>query len=88
MALCKDIIAPQGYVTSYHKITEVSLGNGILSCLLTSYVSQEYRGLEKPAIRKKYHFNIKTEEEESMGVRQLAYKKIKELDEWADATDC
>ena len=28
------------------------------------------------------------EEEESMGIRQLAYKKIKELPDWADAEDC
>ena len=88
MALTKTITTHLGYNTSYHKISELSLNNSILSCLLTSYVSHEYRELERPALRKSYNFQISLEEEESMGIRQLAYKKLKELPEWADAIDC
>ena len=88
MALCKEIITNQGYATNYHKITEVSLSDGTLTCLLTSYVTKEYRDLERPAARRNYYFDVSIEEEESMGIRQLAYKKLKELEEWADAEDC
>lgn len=88
MALNKGIITQQGYATNYHKFTEVTLTDNSLSCLLTSYVSREYRDLERPAVRRSYYFDITLEEEESMGIRQLAYKKLKELPEWADAEDC
>lgn len=88
MALCKEVITNQGYATNYHKFTEVSLADGTLAGLLTSYVSREYRDLERPATRRNYYFTITIEEEESMGIRQLAYKKLKELEEWADAEDC
>lgn len=88
MALSKNIISSEGFTTTYHKVNEVSLRNGVLNCVVNSYVSQEYRELERPADRQFFHFDITVEEEESMGIRQLAYKKIKELEEWADATDC
>ena len=88
MALCKEVVTNQGYATNYHKLTEVSLAGNTLTGLLTSYVTREYRELERPATRKNYYFNVTLEEEESMGIRQLAYKKLKELDEWADAEDC
>lgn len=88
MALSKIILSHEGFATTYHKINEVSLSGSDLSCVINSYVSQEYRELERPADRQFFHFEITVEEEESMGIRQLTYKKIKELPEWADAQDC
>lgn len=88
MALIKEVISHEGYSTSYHKVDEVSLHDNFLNCVINSYVSHEYRQLERPADRQFFDFNITLEEEESMGIRQLAYKKIKELPEWADAIDC
>ena len=88
MALCKEIITKEGYATNYHKFTEVTVSDNKLIGELSSYVSREYRNLNRPAYTKVYCFDITVEEEESMGVRQLAYKKLKELDEWADAEDC
>jgi hypothetical protein len=32
--------------------------------------------------------NITIEEEEGCGIHQLAYAKIKELDEWKQSVDC
>jgi hypothetical protein len=88
MAVCKQQVSEQGYVTNYHKFTEVTVSDSTLIGLLTSYVTKEYREMEKPALSRNYYFNITIEEEESMGIRQLAYKKLKELPEWADAEDC
>lgn len=88
MALQKTLISKEGFETSYHKVSEVSLRETTLNCVVNSYVSKEYRELERPADRQFFSFEITVEEEESMGIRQLAYKKIKELPEWADAEDC
>lgn len=88
MALSMTKINNQGFATEYHKISDLSLNGSNLFCLLNSYVSKEYRDLERPADYNHFHFNITVEEEESMGIRQLCYKKIKELPEWAEATDC
>ena len=88
MALCKEVVTKEGYITNYHKFTEVTVLDDKLIGELSSYVSREYRNLNRPAHTKIYCFEIKIEEEESMGIRQLAYKKLKELEEWADAEDC
>jgi hypothetical protein len=88
MALSKNIVSSEGFVTTYHKVNEVSLRDNVMNCVVNSYVSKEYRELERPADRQFFNFEITVEEEESMGIRQLAYKKIKELEEWADAIDC
>lgn len=88
MALQKILTSQEGYETNYHKVNEASLRDNSLNCVLNSYVSKEYRDLERPADHQFFHFNITIKEEESMGIRQLAYKKIKELPEWADAEDC
>ena len=88
MALSKTAISTEGFSTNYHKIDEVCIKNNILSCVVGSYVSKEYRELNQPAKYYFFDFNITLEEEESMGIRQLAYKKIKELEEWKDAIDC
>lgn len=88
MALLKNIKTDQGFITSYHKISQLSLSDNTLMCHIESYVSKEYRNLERPAQSDFYSFEITVEEEESMGIRQLAYKKIKEMPEWANAEDC
>lgn len=88
MALSKSITNEMGVVTTYHKIQNVSLYESDLHCMLNSYVSKDYRKLNKPAENATFNFPITVEEEESMGIRALCYKKIKELDEWSDAVDC
>ena len=88
MALLKEITSKEGFVTTYHKVDEVSVRENTLNCVINSYVSREYRELEYPADRQFFDFEITIEEEESMGIRQLAYKKIKETEAWSDATDC
>ena len=89
MALLKERRDPYtGVVTNYHKIGNVMLMNGELHCGLDGYVSQEYRSTGTNVNSQSYHFTITLEEEESMGIRQLCYKKIKELPGWEDAQDC
>lgn len=88
MALSKQVVNKDGVVTNYHKVIQVNLQDNALSCFVNSYVSKEYRELERPADHQLFSFEISVEEEESMGIRQLVYKKIKELPEWADAEDC
>lgn len=88
MALLKNITSEEGIVTSYHKIRSVDLNDTVLTCFIDSYVSKEYRDLERNADAQMFRFDITLEEEESMGIRQLCYNKIKELEAWADAEDC
>ena len=88
MALLKNQTNQDGVTTSYHKINNLSLRDSVLSCQLSSYVSKEYRSLERPADSYAFRFFITVEEEESMGIRQLAYAKIKALEQWMDAEDC
>lgn len=88
MALNKQLINDKGIVTNYHRVSHVSLNDSTLHCSIESYVSPEYREMEKYADTSHFSFNITVEEEESMGIRALCYTKIKELADWADATDC
>lgn len=88
MALCKNKTSKQGFVTSYHRVDTVSLSNSNLFCRVASYVTKEYRDKNSAAEYFSYNFEVTIEEEESMGIRQLAYKKLKELPEWEDAEDC
>lgn len=88
MALAKQQTNSAGVVTNYHKIGTVNLRDNNLACVLNSYVSKEYRDLRRSVVSTNFLFNISVEEEESMGIRQLCYKKIKELPNWADAEDC
>ena len=88
MALAKEQTNSAGVVTNYHKIGTVNLRDNNLVCILNSYVSKEYRDLQRSVVSTNFLFNISVEEEESMGIRQLCYKKIKELPNWADAKDC
>ena len=89
MALLKQKTDPvTGVVTTYHKIYNAAVREDCLFCVLSSYVSQEYRQNGNSVGSETFHFPITVEEEESMGIRQLGYKKIKELPEWADAENC
>ena len=88
MALLKEQTNNSGVVTHYHRVDRATLQNGSLSCTLQSYVSKEYREQDKAADSYFFNFYITLEEEESMGIRQLCYTKIKEMPEWADAQDC
>ena len=91
MALQKNILETNGVTTTYHRIENVFLGHDrTLSCVLASYVTADFANASRNKINSN-HFsfeNVSVEEEESMGVRKLAYTKIKELEQWADATDC
>jgi hypothetical protein len=88
MALNKKYVDDKGVETNYHKVSHVTVADGNLSCLVDSYVSKDYREIQKPAFRLFFNFNIELQEEESYGIRQLCYMKIKEQPEWSDATDC
>ena len=88
MALQKEVVSREGFLTTYHKVNEVSILGNALRCIINSYVSKEYRNLERPADHHFFDFEISIEEEESMGIRKLAYAKIKELKDWSDAIDC
>ena len=88
MALTKELINRQGVVTTYHKISNVSLDSNRLRCRIESYVSKDYREVEQPADSSTFNFDITVEEEEAMGIRALCYTKIKALEDWSDATDC
>jgi hypothetical protein len=88
MALNKQLINDNGVITNYHRVSHVNLSDNILDCSIQSYVSSEYRELEKYADTSYFSFDITVEEEEAMGIRALCYTKIKEMADWADATDC
>ena len=89
MALYKGIVSDSGVVSTYHRIDEVYFKDGLMNCVVTSYISKEYRDLNRSVERHFISFdNITVEEEESMGIRQLAYTKVKTLEEWSDASDC
>ena len=88
MAITKTIVSNNGVTATYHKIGSIGLCENTLNIEFVSYTSQDYRSLNLPVLFSEYEFNISLEEEESMGIRQLAYKKIKELPEWEGAEDC
>lgn len=89
MALYKGVISDSGIVSTYHRISEVYFNDGLMNCVITSYVSKEYRDLNRPTEHRFISFNnVTIEEEESMGIRQLAYSKVKTLEDWADAENC
>lgn len=88
MALLKSITNEKGVTTTYHKVSDVTLYNNTLSCIIESYVSEIYRELNQNADSYAFTFDISVEEEESMGIRALCYTKIKNLYPWSDAEDC
>ena len=88
MALSKQITNENGITTCYHRISHVSLQDSTLTCLVESYVSKDYRESENYADSCVFNFDITVEEEESMGIRQLCYAKLKTLKQWTEAADC
>lgn len=88
VALCKERIDDRGIVTRYHRVGNISFKNNLLILTLESYPNEEYRRTAQPASIYDYYFETTVEEEESMGIRQLCYARLKALNDWADATDC
>lgn len=90
MALSKKCQAPNGVITNYHRIGYVNLHHdGTLGGIINSYISQECISEGNKITSQVFGFkNITKEEEESMGIRQLAYTKLKETSEWSDSIDC
>ena len=77
-----------GVICVYHRIESATIEDSKLICKLASYVSKSFREHGVKVRSSEYVFEVTLEEEESMGIRQLAYKKIKELSAWKDAEDC
>lgn len=90
MALFKARQVPNGVITNYHRIGYVNLHHDrTLSGILNSYASQEQVTEGNKISSQIFTFkNITKEEEESMGIRQLAYTKLKNTSEWSDSIDC
>ena len=87
MALCKEIVK-HNFTANYHRIGEITLHDNALVVCLESYASEEDRQLNMLEFYENYTFGITLEEEESMGIRQIGYAKLKTLPEWADSEDC
>ena len=88
MAFTKSIATENGVTLTYHKIGYVNFFGGTVRGRIFSYESAEDRLTSRPFMGKSFTVKITVEEEESMGIRALCYKKLKELPEWADAEDC
>lgn len=100
MALKKSIVQSNGVSTEYHKINYISLidRNGeypdapkqplILDVTVISYLNEEYRDACQSIMTRTYSFTTTPEEEESMGIRQLGYTKLKTLDIFEGAENC
>lgn len=88
MAFTKDFITKEGITTTYHKIGTLHLMGDVIKCNVISYEDEEARAEDRPFITRSFKLFMTVEEEESMGIRALCYKKLKELPEWADAEDC
>ena len=90
MALNKEYVTRRETTASYHRVRNVMFRDGILKCTLFSYDSKEARdaNVNRPVAVVNFTFSISPEEEAAHGIRPLCYKKIKELEAWADAEDC
>lgn len=92
MALKKVVTYDNGTSSEYHKISNVILDSNDegtrIFVTVNSYLNQEFREKNAPIETKNYSFDIKENEDYDTGIRQLAYNKLKDLDEWADAEDC
>lgn len=99
MALKKLITKPNGISTEYHKITHVGLSdrNGehpydsetpiTIDVMVRSYLNEEYRRIGHSIEVCSYYFEL-TDEEETQGIREVAYTKLKSLPEFEGAEDC
>lgn len=104
MALKKLFVQDNGITTEYHKVARVNLidRNGEfprepdttdkfsleINVVVVSFLNEEYRETGHSINTNIYDFTITKEEEETLGIRRLAYSKLKELDIFADAEDC
>lgn len=91
MALQKTILESNGAVTLYHRLGNVTLDHDKkLTCVLESYADRSYAASGSDRIGACYFIfeNISLEEEETTGIRELAYNKIKQENAWQDAIDC
>lgn len=92
MALLKKFSQPNGIITEYHRISQVDLSlyndETNLSVTVTSYLNKEYREAGHHIELLNYNFMLDEGEDENVGLRQLAYNKLKTLNEWVDAVDC
>lgn len=99
MALNKTLIQDNGITTSYHKVTRATFidSNGEhpseeyiplrLQVNVTSFLNEDYRKTGYSINSEIYTFDI-TAADEELGIRKLAYTKLKALDAFADAEDC
>ena len=91
MALQKRILESNGTVSIYHRLGNVNLNHDKkLTCVLESYADKSYALHSNNRIGAYYFIfeDISIEEEESTGIRELAYNKIKQEKAWEDAIDC
>lgn len=94
MALLKEFVKPNGIKTTYHRVSQASLTaydtdeKDSLFVALTSYLDEEKRNEGHEVETHHYHFTIEDGESTSANVLELAYTKLKELPDWADAVDC
>jgi hypothetical protein len=100
MALNKTITQENGIVTNYHKVTRVNFidANGekpsekvvplVLQVTVTSFLNEEFREAGHSINSNSYFFAVTNEEEETLGIRKLAYGKLKTLEVFAEAEDC
>lgn len=79
MALKKTIITDNDIVANYHRLDYATIDhNRTLVCLLNSYAEEQYAIDGNEVDSYFYSFYKISEDEELIGVRTLAYQKIKE----------
>jgi hypothetical protein len=89
MAILKEKVNHlSGAITNYHKISSVTIQSDSMYFVVDSYASRAYREEGRAIESRTHYFDCTIEEEESMGARQLAYTKLKTLDDYAGAEDC
>ena len=73
-----------GIKTSYHKITSINLTtreeDNILLVVLTSYLDETYRQQLQSIETTMFDFELTEDEDINIGIRELGYKKLKEMD--------
>jgi hypothetical protein len=92
MALAKTILTKFGVNTTYHKLTTITISWHTRECYadVYSYISQELREQEKSPLSTRHYefsgdgftFDV------NLNISEQIYNKLKEMEEWTDATDC
>ena len=94
MALRKNINLENGVSLSYHKISQVRVSVCDDVCILDigylSYASQNIRKTDVGLFiqRDSASFKIEPKELENVGILSLAYRKLKTLEKFENATNC